>query len=93
MQPTVSQATIFLTSALALAILTTLSASAIATMVGSPSGTQATISTMAVTNRSDMPANVRCPAEISFTSDTTNVRSAAPMPKAAMRLPSFFSFS
>ena len=50
-QPLVSQATIFLTSAFCFAILAMLMEREIATMVGKPSGTAATISTMDVITR------------------------------------------
>ena len=52
--PTVSQATIFLTSALCRAILAMLMEREIAMMVGSPSGTAATISTMLFMNAPEM---------------------------------------
>lgn len=52
-QPTVSQAIILRTSAFCFDILIILMARDTATMVGSPSGTAATISTMLVINASD----------------------------------------
>ena len=52
MQPIVSQAIIFLTSVFCFDILMIVIASDTATMVGSPSGTAATISTMLVMNAS-----------------------------------------
>ena len=54
MQPTVSQATIFLTSAFCFAMRAMLMEREIATMVGNPSGTAATISTIDVMNTEEI---------------------------------------
>ena len=52
-EPIVSQATIFFTRAFSFAIFITFTASDTATIVGSPSGTAATISTILLINISD----------------------------------------
>ena len=60
-QPMVSQAMSFLTKAFCLAILSTLIARLMATMVGRPSGTHATMSTMAEMKASPTPVQVMPP--------------------------------
>ena len=61
MQPMVSHATIFLTSAFCLDILMMFTARHADTMVGRPSGTAATISVMEVVNASEIVSNEAVP--------------------------------
>ena len=61
MQPMVSHATIFLTKAFSLDILIILIAKQIATVVGNPSGTAATISTMLAMNASETVETLAVP--------------------------------
>ena len=68
MQPIVSQAIIFLTSAFCRAMRAMLMEREMATMVGKPSGTAATISTMLAMNASEMVSKEALPAASTNTS-------------------------
>ena len=61
MQPTVSQATSFLTSAFCFDILIIFIAKVTATIVGRPSGTAATMSTMLSINAAEISVNISAP--------------------------------
>ena len=91
MHPTVSHATIFLTSAFCLAIFITLSASDTATMVGSPSGTDATISTMLVMNTSCTLSKLTEFVTNSVIMRIVNTAAAAIAPSKVIILPSLSS--
>ena len=99
MQPTVSQATSFLTSAFCFDIFMMFIASVTATIVGRPSGTAATMSTMLSMNAAENSPNISLacmpsnPATHSSITCITNMSAAAIAPISVMSLPSFASFS
>ena len=93
MPPIVSQAAIFLTSALCFDILMMFIARETATMVGSPSGTAATISTMLVIKASETVSSEAAPFAIKEASWMRKTAAAVPVASSAILLPIFASFS
>lgn len=93
MQPMVSQATIFLTRAFCRAMRAMLMESEMATMVGRPSGTAATMSTMLSMNTLLMVSKVRGPTARKYTSWMTKMSAANTAPMTVMLLPSLPIFS
>ena len=91
-QPAVSVAISLRMSAFSRASLIMLSASETATMVGSPSGTAATTSTMEVMKTSPTVSNERFPPSARRTIERTNTMTAATAPTAVTTFPSFASF-
>ena len=91
--PIVSQAAIFLTRALCFDILIMFIASETATIVGSPSGTAATISTMLVIKASEIVSSEAVPLEIKEASWSRKTAAAAPDASSAILPPIFASFS
>ena len=92
-QPIVSQAIIFLTSAFSRDIFIILSASETATIVGSPSGTAATISTILVINASDIVLRLTWFLIINWITSTMKTNAAAEVPIIVIVFPSLSSFS
>ena len=82
--PIVSQAAIFLTRALCFDILIMFIASETATMVGSPSGTAATISTMLVMNASETVSSEAVPLAMKEASWSRKTAAAAPDASSAI---------
>ena len=108
MQPTVSHATSFFTSAFCLDIFMMFMASVTATIVGRPSGTAATISTILSRKASENSPNICVafmfanssegsgepkPRMSNSTTCTRNITAAATEPTMVMSLPSLPSFS
>ena len=91
--PIVSQAIIFFTSAFSLDILIIFSASETATIVGSPSGTAATIRTILVINASDTVSRFNCPFITNWITSMAKTMAAAEVPSTVICFPSLSSFS
>ena len=92
-QPTVSAATSLRISALDFASLSTLRVSDIAAVVGKPSGTAATIRTIASIKQSCTDTKFTLPVITSLTTDNINAKEAAIEPTIVTVLPSRVSFS
>ena len=89
--PAVSVATIFFMSAFSFACFIILSASDTATIVGSPSGTAATIKITHDTNKLCTPEKLTVPDKIIFTRDIIKTTTAKETPITVIVLPSFES--
>ena len=92
-QPTVSAATSLRISAFDLASLSTFKVSDIAAVVGSPSGTAATIKTIASTKQSCTEKKLKLPESASLITDKIKAHAAAKEPIIVIFLPSLPSFS
>ena len=91
--PIVSQATIFLTKAFCLAILIIFIERETATIVGKPSGTEATIKTMLVIKASEIFTKLASPILIKLINCIIKTIAAANIPIKAIFFPNSASFS